>query len=155
MQAQIKHRGEPLDELNLTVPLDMKQKIWDGKFVEMSDLRRKGPLTEEKVQIFGLEEADGVLSLKPVKPKQKSALSIRDWTTGFHTYMSVRLSKFPNELQGMLSYVEQICEAARDHPGASGWREYDEKFRIKKAADPVRPWGVIDGQLWLSIFTLH
>ena len=50
MQAQIGHRGEPLDELNLTVPLDMKQKIWDGKFVEMSDLRRKGSRTEEKAK---------------------------------------------------------------------------------------------------------
>ena len=86
--------------------------------------------------MFGLEEADSVLSLKPVKPKQKSALSIRVWTSGFHTYVSVRLSKFPNELQCMLSYVEQTCEAARDHTGASGWREYDEK-------------------LWLYIFTLH
>ena len=60
--------------------------------------------------------------------------------------MSVRLSKFPNELQCMLSYVEQTCEAARDHTGASGWREYDEKL-----------WCIyllfIDGQLWLSIFT--
>ena len=69
--------------------------------------------------------------------------------------MSVRLYKFPNELQCMLSYVEKTCETARDHTGASGWREYDEKFRIKKAADPVRPWGFIDSQLWLSIFTLH
>ena len=53
----------------------------------------------------------------------------------------------------MLSYMEQIREAARDNPQSSSWREYDEKLRKKKAADSARPWGVIDGQLWLSILS--
>ena len=29
LQAQAKFRAEPLDELNLTVPLDVKEKNWD------------------------------------------------------------------------------------------------------------------------------
>ena len=83
-------------------------------------LSRKNTFSiEEKTDMFGLEEVDGCLAMKPVKLKFKAALSFCDLTSGFHVYISVCLSKYPGELQGMLSYMEKIREAVHDNPHSS------------------------------------
>ena len=66
--------------------------------------------------------------------------------------MSVYLETHPSAAQDLLAYGELIRNAARDHPGTTHWRDYDEQFRTRKASDPLRPWGMIDSQLWMSIF---
>lgn len=145
-------KGDLIDPLSIAVTPEMREKIGEGKFVDLADLLNKTlKVPEVNKRLTCTEDEHGNLSFKAVRPT-KATLSIDQWTSAFHTYMSVYLEAHPEALQGMLAYLELIRGAARDHPSSFAWRQYDEQFRSKKAADPIRPWGMIDNQLWLSLF---
>lgn len=59
---------------------------------------------------------------------KKAPLSINQWTTCFHIFMSVFLEKKLDEALHLLKYCEFIRELQHDH-GDSAWRYYDEAFR--------------------------
>ena len=153
LEKKVTVQGDLIDPLNLTVQPDLREKIWEGKCVDFANLLVKSHQEREEKdkKITGFQDKDGNISFKTVKPK-KSNLSIDQWSSAFNVYMSVYILKKPEDIQGLLSYAELIRGAARDHPTSSGWRDYDGEFRSKKEPDPARPWGMIDNQLWLSIF---
>ena len=149
-------QGELIDPLNMTVTPELKTKIWSQKFIDLSQLLSKNYQTLEEdanKNISGYQDEDGNITLKAVKQKHKSSLTIDEWSSAFNTLISVNVLKHPDDLQGMLSYAELVRSAARDHPDSPAWRQYDEEFRTKKAARPSRPWGMIDNHLWLSMFS--
>ena len=154
LKRRVNIQGDLMDPLHLTVTPDVKSKICSGKFVDFSLLLSKNYQSLEddsQKKLQGFQDDEGNLTFKSVKPK-KSTLSIDQWSSAFITYMSVYLTMHADDLQGMLSYAELIRGAARDHPDSVAWRLYDEHFRSKKASDPLRPWGMIDNQLWLAMF---
>ena len=154
LEKKMLMKGDLIDNLHLTVPAEIRQKIWAGNYVDLSTLLIKNyqKLDEdEDKKLCGIQDKDGNISFKNVK-KNKSNLSIEEWTTAFHTFMSVYVLQHSDEIQGILAYAELIRGAARDHPNSKAWRLYDEHFRTKKASDPTRPWGMVDNQLWLALF---
>ena len=154
LKNQILMKGDLIDALHLTVPLETQEKIWAGKFVDLSTLLVKNyqKLDEdEDKKLCGIQDKEGNITLKNVK-KKKNDLTIDQWSSAFSTFMSVYLLRHNDELQDMLAYFELIRGAARDHPNSLAWRNYDELFRTKKASDPTRPWGMVDNQLWLALF---
>ena len=154
LEKMVLMKGDLIDALHLTVPSDTKQKICSGKYIDLSTLLVKNyqKLDDDSdKKLCGIQDKDGNITLKNVK-KDKKDLTIDQWTTAFNTYMSVYLTTHKDELQGILAYSELIRGAARDHPNSPAWRLYDEHFRTKKAADPTRPWGMVDNQLWLALF---
>lgn len=146
-------KGQDLDELNITVTAEMKIKICEGKFVDLSSLLAKS-FTERpeegQVASFSIDE-QGRLVPK-VERRAKAALSIEQWSSAFLVFMSVYMKVHHDCTQGLLAYMDLIRNAARDNPG-SGWSMYDQQFRSRKEAEPSRPWGMIDTQLWLQIFS--
>ena len=154
LKKRVNIQGDLMDPLHLTVTPDIRSKICSGKFVDFSLLLSKNYQSLEddsQKKLQGYQDEEGNFTFKAVKPK-KSTLTIDQWSSAFNTYMSVYLTVHPDDLQGMLSYAELIRGAARDHPDSVAWRLYDEHFRSKKASDPLRPWGMIDNQLWLAMF---
>ena len=151
-ERKSKHKGQELDDLLITVSSDLRDKILGGKFVDLSLLLAKSfqEKPEEKSVIL-VQDKKGRLVSKDERQSQP-VLSISQWTSAFHVYMSVYLEGHPEALQGMLAYAELIRGAARDHEGR-GWAKYDQRFRSHREADPTRPWGMIDSQLWLTLFT--
>ncbi|KAK7091506.1 hypothetical protein V1264_009177 [Littorina saxatilis] len=146
-----RQKGQALDSLAITVPPEVKEKILLGKFVEMHVLLAKSFLDrpEEKAVMFVQNEQGNLVPR--LERKNKTELTINQWTTAFHVLMSVYLQQHPDRLQDMLAYVELIRGAARDNPG-NAWLLYDQQFRSRLEADPTRPWGMIDSQLWLQLF---
>ena len=153
LEKKVLLQGDHIDSLNLTVPSEMKEKIWNGKCVDLALLLIKSYQEDEEKdkKIAGYQDDEGNISLKSVR-KKKSKLSIDQWSSAFNIFISVYIEKKPEDIQGLLSYMELIRGAARDHPNFSGWRVYDGEFRSKKESETSRPWGMIDNQLWLSIF---
>ena len=154
LERKMLMKGDHIDTLHLTVPVETRQKIWAGTFVDLSTLLVKNyqKLDDDAdKKLCGIQDKEGNITLKNVK-KNKRNLSIDEWTTAFHTFISVYHLKHADELQGILAYAELIRGAARDHPNSNAWRLYDELFRTKKASDPTRPWGMVDNQLWLALF---
>lgn len=150
-QKQAANKGQELDELGITVPSDMRAKILAGKCVDLSQLLSKSLVDpQEAKQLCFIQDDQGRLVPKHER-KSKTTLSIDQWTSAFHVYMSVYLKQHPDDLQGMLAYLELVRGAAKDTPG-NAWAQYDQQFRSRKEADPMRPWGMIESQLWLQLF---
>ena len=152
LKKQILVKGDLLEHLHISVKSELKEKIQSGKFVEFHELLKKSFKEEKCEDISGVDDGKGNFVFKATNNKIKKNIDIDKWCSAFHTFMSVYLQAHPSACQELLAYGELIREAARDHPGTSHWRDYDEQFRTRKASDPLRPWGMIDSQLWMSIF---
>ncbi len=82
--------------------------------------------------------------------KSKTIGSIDVWQSAFRTFTSIFLSRHPSRCAELLKYAEIIRLAAIQFPGF-GWRVYDQQFRLKQELNPMRAWGVIDIELWLTV----
>lgn len=135
------------DDLSAHVPHQLKQKIWENKYINIA-LLLKG--NAELADIFsgGLlhVSADGKVEAKPRQTKEKVA-NIEQWTEAFLIFTSVYLVRFPDKAQELLKYIAVIRDAASKYPNLS-WRLYDEQFRIRQAIT-VSEWGKINPDLWL------
>ena len=72
------------------------------------------------------------------------------WQSAFHTFMAIYLLKHPSRCFELLKYAETIRLASVQFPGLA-WRTYDEQFRLKQELDPMRSWGDLDYELWLTV----
>lgn len=143
--------GQKLEPLSIAVAHELKERIWNGKCVDLSLLLAKSFLDrQEEPPVCYIPDTHGNLVAKPVK-NNKMNLSIMQWTSAFNIFTSVYLERHPSEVQQLLAYAELIKGAAHDHPGYA-WSQYDQQFRSRKEADPSRPWDMIDNQLWLQLF---
>lgn len=136
------------DEIGEHVPEKLKEKIWDGKFIDLSLLLKSARELEDMAQGNGeLKLRDGRLVLEK-ETKNKTIYNIEAWTSAFLIYTSVMLEKHPTKAQELLKYMRDIRMAAKNSKSAA-WVKYDEQFRLKRAKYPTSSWGKIDGELWL------
>ena len=152
LKKQISVKGELIEPLHISVKAELKEKIVSGKFVEFHELLKKSFKDDKAEDISGVDDGKGNFVFKAANNKIKKNLDIEKWCSAFLTFMSVYIQAHPDSAQDLIAYGEMIRGAARDHPGSTLWRDYDEQFRTRKAADPQRPFGMIDPQLWMSLF---
>ena len=134
------------DELAVHVPSQLKQKIWEHKYINIA-LLLKG--NAELAEIFSggvLHVSDGKVEARPKQTKEK-VNSIEQWTEAFLIFMSIYLSRYPGKTQELLKYISVIRDAAVKFPNYA-WRHYDEQFRVRQA-EKVANWGKINSDLWL------
>ena len=143
-------KGQVLEPLSINVPADLKCKIVEGRYVDLSLLLEKLLLEIKEDPKFCFVQDDQGRFI-PKEKKSKVPLSIEQWTAAFHVFMSVYLAYHDSQLQQMLSYMAFIRRAAKSNPG-DAWAQYDLEFRSRKEADPARTWDGIDNQLWLQLF---
>ena len=148
---QASSKGQEIENLSITVPTDVRDKIVTGKFVDFSLLLSKtfGKRPEDEQLCYVPDELGRLVARH--ERRNKADLTLNQWTSAYHVYMSVYLKAHPEDLQDMLAYCELVRNAARDNPGTA-WAQYDQMFRSRKEADPLRPWGMVDSQLWLQLF---
>lgn len=137
------------DPLSAHVPLTLKQKIWQGKFIDIS------VLVKSARELLDHNESQGEIQIKNgrmclVKQKSSVYLNIDKWTSAFLVFSSVLLEKFPDKAQDLLKYMRDVRLAANRSPG---WFRYDEQFRLRMASNPGIPWGQINNELWLLYVT--
>ena len=65
------------------------------------------------------------------------------WVLAFHTFMAIYLMQFPFRAIEMLRYADIVHTAAVQFQG-TGWRLYDEQFRIGQEMQPSRSWAELD-----------
>ena len=133
------------DELGSNIPDSVRDKIWAGSYIDLAVLVDPGLKEDAPAQKFTI--VDGELVIKP-KGSEKKIYTIEIWSDAFLVLISVYIKKHADAMQGLLKYMSIVRLAASRHMGM-GWKTYDEQFRMKQARNPERPWGVIDGELWL------
>jgi hypothetical protein len=130
------------DPISSNIPLKLKEKIWNGEFVELNlMLKSNQTLLNELSTVGNLAIKEGMLSV--VHKKSSPIRNIHVWTSTFMVYASVMLEKWPNKGLEFLKYMQTVRTAAsRGCPG--GWVLYDEQYRLRKAHFPASSWGVVD-----------
>jgi hypothetical protein len=111
--------------LGAATPLRVRSKIWANQYIDLSLLLqcREEPLS--------LNISSGSVTSQQGQTKQKTPLSIHQWTDAFLIYMSIYIQKFPDQAPHLLKYCHYIRELSR-LLGDRAWRVYDENFRLLK-----------------------
>ena len=136
------------DFVSSNVPLKVKEKIWEGHFVDIASLiksSRDQHCLAENDPSGEIIIQNGKLCIAQAK-QEPQRISIEQWTSAFLVYMSVVLEKSPARAQELIKYMRDIRLAASRSPG---WWKYDEQFRLQKANNPLASWGVINSEFWL------
>ena len=138
------------DEIALHVPDQIKQKIIQHKYINLSVLL-KGAVELSEMYNGGVLQLNntGQLESRPRSVSDKIG-NIEKWTDAFLVYCSVYLKQYPERTLEILHYMSIIREAAYKHGGFS-WRLYDEQFRLRQALS-VSPWNKLNPDLWLRCF---
>lgn len=140
------HTPSSIDPISAHVPLKVKQKIWEGKFVDLSILLKSARELSDHLETQGqIQIRNGTMCL--VKHKPRTFLSIDKWTSAFIIFTSIMLEKYRSRAQEFLKYMRDVRLAA--DRSANGWFTYDEQFRLRKVSDPHSSWGIINSELWL------
>ena len=131
------------------IPLNLKQKIIRGEFVDLGLLLDKGEaqaMSDQNESPILELNAVGQLVMREAKSQQKIT-SIHSWTSAFFVYTAIYLSAHPGRTQELLKYSQIIRTAAARFQGY-GWRQYDIQFRLRKQIHPNTSWASMDGELW-------
>lgn len=118
--------------LGVHVAPEVRQKILQGKFVELHLLLPNKPMDNPKSDV------------KQARPN----LSIGEFMTGFHTLAAIRTEKFPLEAPGLLKHAETVHQLHLAF-GAEACRHYDRNFRMAKEFSPLMPWGQTHLELYM------
>lgn len=142
------------NSLGLAIPSATKQKIWDGEYVDFSQLLHGNTVQlltsqQQSEMVFAIN-AGGNMVLRPAVQSKEKIDTLDKWVSAFHVFMAIFLEKHPARVAELLQYAETIRLAAAQFPGPS-WRAYDEQFRLRKAADPSSSWGEMDMELWVTV----
>ncbi|CAG2220484.1 unnamed protein product [Mytilus edulis] len=135
------------DTVGEHVSFKIKEKIWEGKFIELHSLLRTQKEMEE------VDEGDLKLKRGKICIEKRSSgvyLSINEWTSAFMIFMSVYIEKYNTRAQELLKYMRDIRLAATR---SENWATYDEQFRLKIEKNPNLSWGNIHGEYWLLHIT--
>lgn len=89
------------------VPIKLKQKIWEGQFIDLSLLLKTAKEINNSLGGQGeIKIRDGKFCI--VKANLGPYLTIDKWTDAFMIFMSVMLEKFRTRAQEMLKYMRDI-----------------------------------------------
>ena len=141
--------------LGFAVPALIKQKIWDGEFVDFSQLLSDNSIQllvhsqqQQSELVFAVE--GGQMVIRPAAQPKKKIDNLDKWLSAFHVFMAIFFEKHPSRAAELLKYAETIRLASIQFSGF-GWRTYDEQFRLRRAADPSSSWGEMDLELWVTV----
>jgi hypothetical protein len=129
-------------KLGESIPEDMKQKIWAGRFVNLRDLydldRPEVPLQHSTLSIQQVPGQNPTLVYNTAK---RRPLNIQSWNSAWRIFMSVYLQRFPEQVHALLAYEQDVNSLANQ---GLDWAFYDEQFRRGRessqyAWDTMRP----------------
>jgi hypothetical protein len=135
-------------DISLHVSDNLKQKIWNGEFIELSQLLSS---SSKKDQELHISFSNDKISVLPKKSNQQQVVSIEQWTDCFLIFMYIYTDRHPDQAKQLLHYMHTIRMASKRHK--SGWLIYDEQFRLRKSKHPSSSWAVIDIELWMLCLT--
>ena len=105
-----------------------KFQIWAGNFIDMAHILQP-PLDPNN------------------PPKQNQNLNLSQWSSAFHTYISVMAEKFPFMAPCMLKHMDTVQKLSTNF-GQVAWRHYDTHFRTAMVHNKQMQWGVTELEIY-------
>ena len=106
------------DPISGHVPQKLREKIWEGQFIDLSLLLKTARDLETDMTQGKLKIQDGKIIIS--KNERSSYLTIERWTSAFLIYMSIYLEKYRTRAQELLKYMRDIRLAASRSNGYNG-----------------------------------
>ena len=130
----------------------IKQKIWGGEYVEMSELCVEA--TEQKFSVVFSQQHDDNPSLAMTsQSKPKPIASFAQWQSAFNTYVAIYAERRASETTDLMKYAETIRELAHKFPGKA-WQYYDQQFRYARQSNHMS-WANLHMELYVKCISLH
>jgi len=136
------------NEIDIFVSNQIKEKIWNGQFVDLALLLKGNVQTQSQEQQVQFCLATNQFTIKP-QSKIKKIENIESWTDAFVNFVIIYIQRHPNKAVELLKYMSIVREASVLNPFQSCY-QYDVQFRLRMAYNPSRSWSNIDGHLWLT-----
>ena len=121
---------------------DIKQKIWENKYIDIWSLvsadqhtidRERKPYTD-----------------KSFERRPRVARTIGNWLQAFAVLGGIMGEKHPERCSELFVYLDSVYNAYKSH-GGSAWWKYDEEFRRRLALQPEVGWGCKATDVWLRL----
>ncbi|KAJ1098687.1 hypothetical protein NDU88_003794 [Pleurodeles waltl] len=112
--------------LGLHVPMEVKEKIWKGAYIDIFD-----PLVDksEKDEVKRCKECAHSWECGYWPHNRRVEESQKNWVRAFSTFQAIIAACYQNRIVG-----------AHDEYGGTAWKEYDKEFRRIKANKPSLGW---------------
>lgn len=130
--------------LHLRVPPKLKQKIWDGEFVDLAQI------LEDQSNLKYTLQLDEYGSVGLTQASQKKFLTIERWTDAFCIFSSVFRQKYPECTEGLATYQHVVRNIAK---AGGNWYTYDTSFRRLKQTASDMQWGSLEQELYCMAMT--
>ena len=111
--------------LGHNIPHPIKVKIWEHKFIELSDLISTHRSTDYTLD---LTTEDGQPQFR-LASKKKKPLSQNEWCQAMDTFIAIYVEKFPDEIRAILSYAQTVKDLMHNK---ANWVWYDSQFRTDR-----------------------
>ncbi|XP_069109002.1 uncharacterized protein, partial [Argopecten irradians] len=122
----------------------LRQKIWDGEFLDLSQI-----LDEQTAPKYTLQLDDSG-SVGLTQANQKKFLNIERWTDAFSIFSSVYRQKYPEATEGLATYQHVVRNIAK---AGGAWYTYDTSFRRLKQTAIDMDWGSLEQELYCMAMT--
>lgn len=118
--------------LGVTISTKIKNKICSNKYIDFRSL-----VSNQSEDPLSVTIRAGKIDVEH-NQKQKTHISIYQWTDAFLTFACIYLQKNPNDACHLLKYCHSLREMSRMHVDEA-WRSYDETFRKLRESSTL-PW---------------
>ena len=125
-------QASPSVPLYYSVPLKIKEKIWNNEFVDLST-------------VF-INRRPNTNSPSDTAPPSRRFINIEQWTDAFATYSSVYRQKYPETAEPLAQYCANVRAIAK---ARGNWYHYDVEFRTLRQHQPF-PWESIHHHLYMT-----
>ncbi|KAJ1162145.1 hypothetical protein NDU88_002621 [Pleurodeles waltl] len=129
----------------LHVPMEVKEKIWKGAYIDIFDLLVDRP---ERDEVKRCQECAHSRECCHGPHKRKVEESLNNWVRAFSIYQSIIADRFNDQGAQVACYQNRIV-GAHDEYGGTFWTDYDREFRRINANKPSLGWDQIDIIGWL------
>jgi hypothetical protein len=105
------------DLVSAHVPIHLKQKIWEGKFIEISILLKSTRDLAEGAMSGEIQFKEGKMCI--VRQKTTTFFTIEKWTSAIIIFASIVLEKYRTRAQELFKYMRDVRIAAGRSNGCS------------------------------------
>lgn len=143
-------KGEEAVPISLHVSEKLKFDIWGDKPVDMAQLLPPAPGAQSRqaVPLHVETSASGALTFFAQDKASQKDLSVGDWSTAFLIYMDIYITKFPETVHGLLTYMSQVRQL-HAIAGLRAMNDYDRAYRSFRQTR-AWPWGKLMSDEWVT-----
>ena len=100
------------DDLGSSVQLALKERIWNGEYVELGQLLKMDPSPMDQSLVLAVDSAGGRLQLR-LQSRSPSIRTVEQWTSAMLLFISIYAERHASRARELLTYVSVVRTAIK------------------------------------------